>query len=106
MPLNCESVTRPGILGNPFTGQLAVERFRAYAVAMLSDQKPLTLFRIYGHGVVATQFIRLRQNFVSRMKDIATYRRSVACYCAEGDQCHGDVILELAEKIRKGEPLS
>lgn len=88
MPVWCVSVTRPGVLGNPFTGPDAIEQFRQWLDAILIFQP---LVRMPDHMEVA-----------ARMRDIAASGLSVACFCPIGKPCHGDVILEYAAKIRAG----
>jgi hypothetical protein len=108
MPLNCVSVTRPGYLGNPFVGEDAVARFRILAVDLMSDLGFATLLRRWSDPAVQ-KLLRSkygRMMFCEGLKEIAHHRKSVACFCGESEPCHGDVILELAAKIRKGEPLS
>ncbi len=75
--LDAVNVARPGRHGNPFvvsdtqTAEQAVERFRERAEEWVKDQPEL----------------------------IADLRgKNIACWCQLGDPCHGDVLLELANR--------
>ncbi len=62
-------VTRPSVLGNPFVGEGAIERYRAYVL-----------------------------NRPDLLKIIKSLRgKRIACVCAP-KPCHGDVIAEIANE--------
>jgi len=85
MPTNTVSVARPGRWGNPHyiglcpicgaehTRQEAVAEFRAY----LDDPAMVDLVRRDLRG------------------------ENLACYCRLGDECHADVLLEIANRVAK-----
>ena len=96
MPADCVSVTRPGILGNPFTGTDAIRQFREYAAAMLDRSIPdWKIAARYG-----AKAARRRAMFRVGIYNVARNRYSVACFCELEKPCHGDVILEIAERLR------
>ena len=86
MPCWAVCVTRPGLLGNPFTGPGAVDRYEKHLEQILLNHYPtLEEWRI-----------------VDRVRAIAAANLSVACFCGPDKDCHGDVILRFSRKIRAG----
>jgi hypothetical protein len=75
LPANAVSVTRPGCWGNPF--RIGQDGDRA---------KVLALFETYARDRLAKEPGWLEP---LRGKDLA-------CWCAEGDACHADMLLRLA----------
>lgn len=77
MPKNTISVTRPGRYGNP------------YPLSEYSMEDSLRLCREY---------------FEARLKEDPDFfeparNKNVACFCKVSDACHGDIVLELANKL-------
>lgn len=83
MPENTVSVGRPGRWGNPFKGDGAAEMFKKAFLDL--NAFPMSV----------QQRLHMR-----RIRD--TYRdlsgKNLACWCKEGEPCHADVLLELANK--------
>lgn len=103
MPDNCVSVTRPGPLGNPFTGPNAISNFREYAVIVLSGEAAVRAADVTGFRAALQKCDRAK--FRAAFQNIINNNLSVACFCKAGRSCHGDAILELADLIRRGLPL-
>ncbi len=84
MPPNTVSVCRPGMFGNPFL--VSEERTPAEAV---------TAFRFWLTVDGCTAGIPERKRII--LDDLHKLRgKNLACYCKEGNPCHADVLLELA----------
>lgn len=79
MPENTVSVTRPGKWGNPFLGKNAAETFRA------------ALFDLRKCPLYAYEHMKLIRD---RHRDLRG--KNLACWCKEGEPCHADALLELA----------
>lgn len=84
MPDNTVSVTRPGKWGNPFkVGTVIRDPMTGEAIKTLKDiDEVLTWYRNY---------LKYRQVDVSELKG-----KNLACFCKEGEPCHADVLLKLA----------
>jgi hypothetical protein len=97
LPPNTVCVTRPSIFGNPFKWQGAREagyrgtddQLREFAVQIFREW--LTDNKRYGHGRE-----ELRQKVIARLPELRG--KDLACFCAEGQACHADVLLELANR--------
>ena len=83
MPPNTISVCRPGKFGNPFvvnderTQAEAVSEFRNWLVEEYSNVMPER------KRIILDSLHELRG-------------KNLACFCSDGDPCHADVLLELA----------
>jgi hypothetical protein len=89
MPPNTVSVTRPGPYGNP----LRVGMWRGYTAA---DAKA-----DYKRWIERDLTVRSFEGAFGKPPSIERIRRdlggkNLACWCALGDPCHGDVLLEIA----------
>lgn len=84
MPENTVSVTRPGKWGNPFP------------VSEYGREMSIKMFRraIMDPGTLPRQLSVRFQHMRDRIKDLQG--KNLACFCNEGDPCHADVLLELA----------
>lgn len=105
MPSGCVSVCRPGVLGNPFRGPDAVQKFTDYAHAMLGHGNTQWLcgeLRRMGADLDAIRFPEHRKRFREAIQHVADQKLSVACYCGLAKECHGDVILRIAAAVRYG----
>lgn len=76
MPPNTISVTRPGRYGNP------------YSLADYDMEDSLKFCREYFEGQLKDD-----PTFFDSAKD-----KDVACFCKQGHRCHGDIVLELANR--------
>lgn len=94
MPPNTVSVCRPGLYGNPYkvgedgTAQECVDKFRTAVESgdlldWISDH--FTNSDGSDHWEIEQYLYPLRG-------------KDLACWCKKGDPCHGDVLLELANK--------
>jgi hypothetical protein len=87
MPENCVSVARPGIFGNPFTLQMG------------SAEWALREFRTWVSGKTVNRWPELTERREKLLKRLPELRgKDVACFCKEGAPCHGDVLIELANR--------
>lgn len=87
MPPNTVSVARPGIFGNPFTLQMGDA---AWA---------LREFRVWLGGKTVNRWPELterRKQLLARLPELRG--KNVACFCAEDAPCHGDILLEKANR--------
>ena len=87
MPENCVSVARPGIFGNPFTLQMG------------SREWALREFSVWLNGDTVNRWpelIERREKLLARLPELKG--KDVACFCAEGQPCHGDYLIELANR--------
>lgn len=98
LPPNTVCVTRPGIFGNPFTvaGYLEVwnpkatpEEAREACVRFYKDWISEVMSGVWRHHA-KTEAIRCA---VPTLKG-----KNLACWCKEGDLCHADVLLEIANR--------
>lgn len=92
MPEGAVSVTRPGPWGNPFVvgrDGTAAECVHLYA-ALLAGSVCLTTKATPEAQEAA------RTHVFARVHELRG--RDLACFCAEGAACHGDVLLRLANR--------
>jgi len=86
MPPNTVSICRPGKFGNPFVvtdGRTTIEAIGAFRIWLEND------------GVHANMQ-KQKQIILDSLCEIRG--KDLACFCKEGDPCHGDVLLELANR--------
>lgn len=101
MPANAKYVGRPSRWGNPYTvkpigmtewivvyrGNVVVsERVRSREVAL---QECLSRYRNWALSQIASDSLWLEP----------LRGKSLACWCREGDACHGDVLLSLIQEL-------
>lgn len=91
MPPNTVSVTRPGIFGNPFTAQAALDAGYRNGTSMA-----VVGFRLWLLG--DPMFIKEQPEKRKRiLAEIPKLRgKNLACFCALDQPCHADVLLEMA----------
>ncbi len=105
MPPNTVKVARPGRWGNPFrvggyflVGDPDPSRtpFRmAYCESYKADPK----FTLIADNAMAVQFFsRLMATGFCQQRLPELRGKNLACWCAIGEPCHADVLLELANK--------
>ena len=95
MPENTISVCRPGSWGNPFIVGKPIPKAWLHFEFASSDTS------LYLGGAVITgpdEAVRLYKKYiVPRPCDLQAIRgKNLACWCALGQPCHADVLLELA----------
>lgn len=94
MPENTVSVDRMTKWGNPFIVNPKVKagsKSGACFIAVPTIQDAIDCFREYiKNPETDLDFLELRG-------------KNLACWCKEGDPCHADVLLELANNIKEGE---
>lgn len=85
MPPNTVSVTRPGRWGNPWkVGQ--VRGYIGDVPQIATAEDCVELFRCYAMDP-------------DEPMDVSPLRgKNLACWCAIGQPCHGDVLLEIANR--------
>ena len=82
MPPNTISVTRPGKYGNPY---VIGEMFQGEQITRKSC---LDFFRKY-----AEIKLQVDPNWLEPLRG-----KDLACWCKPEDPCHGDIVLELANR--------
>jgi len=86
MPKGTVYVGRPTIFGNPFSGPRGVESFRRWLAGEDPGELPA--------ACVSSDF---RTNAGAVLDALPSLRgKDLACWCAPGEECHADVLLELA----------
>lgn len=102
IPENTVSVTRPGKWGNPFRVGMDISdcAFVVVKNAELNDDEQ-------EKGVVTAE-VAVRFYRIWLSKHIGSYiyesaikelrGKNLACWCKEGEPCHGDVLLEIANR--------
>jgi hypothetical protein len=86
MPENTVSVTRPGKWGNPFrdTPENALTAYRQWLNG--ESTSPAIRNRLYDGKPPPTK---------AEIKEVLR-GKNLACFCKEGDPCHADILLEIA----------
>ena len=84
MPENTVSVTRPGRWGNPFKFEYGC-----------SDSETVAKYKSWIDG---NQQLCLQVGEPPKRTEIINNLRgkNLACFCKEGDPCHGDILLKIA----------
>jgi hypothetical protein len=103
MPPNTVSVTRPGLFGNPFPADVygqsgAVDRFERWLSGNMSALESSQSSRCdrWSSGLAPMSLTSVRRWIFD---DLSKLRgKNLACWCALGEPCHADVLLELANK--------
>lgn len=86
LPSNAVSIARPSLLGNPFPFTPSEDRGAA-----------IQKFRDWLDGKLDDQYLELVERRFAVLAALPALRgKDVACFCAEGLPCHGDVYIELA----------
>jgi hypothetical protein len=84
LPANAVSVTRPGRYGNPFK----VGDVNRDSGEIVTLEKCLEYFEFYLHRKYPGDALR---EFLEPLRG-----KDLACFCPEGEPCHGDTLLRLA----------
>lgn len=101
------SCCRPGIRGNPFTGEKAVEAFRLWAKMIATNRSDaviamMTVYDHLGYVPVAPSMMPVigdpayPQKFRNALRDARG--KDCGCYCALDAECHVDTVIELVNK--------
>lgn len=94
MPANTISVTRPGIFGNPFTIQQMQE-------AGFSNPRKMSIhaFREWLKEEPNEWNIQYPEKRKKLLENLHRLRnKNLACFCAQDEECHADVLLEAAQQ--------
>ena len=95
MPANTVYVGRPGLFGNPFTGERALESYREW---FLRHSCPVhVVAKVFGVQYVASRKWQLASVVVAKFQELRG--KNLSCWCAPGCECHADVLLELANEV-------
>lgn len=97
-PPNTVCVSRPSVLGNPFDWvvlgrELAVDFFRRWLAGEMSTQERA------GTGIdlpCPTYAERQRNAILALLPSLRG--KNLCCWCAPGEPCHADVLLEMANR--------
>lgn len=100
MPANTVSITRPGKYGNPFT----VAGCRDAGFAGTDEGlrlRCIEAFRVWlgphwRNNWDGEESERRRQSILDNLHKLRG--KDLACFCKEGQPCHGDVLIELANR--------
>ena len=96
MPPNTVNVTRPGRWGNPYY----VGMFRDYDAAMaVADFE-----KWIGGDVGARVWAGKPPTKEDIREELAG--KNIACWCALGQPCHGDVLLKIANSVSRPDEVS
>lgn len=93
LPPNCKCCTRPGVFGNPFETAHAFGwwlRSEVILVKRLRDEW------LPFNKVNEAKLESKRNQIFLRLPELRGY--DLACWCGLDDECHVDVLLELANK--------
>jgi hypothetical protein len=105
MPENTVCVTRPGKYGNPF----AIGGFYKIGTGgsgtfmwlrcLLPEHNDGSFIKIETREQAIDFYKRFREVYPLTQKEIAELKgKNLACFCKEGELCHADVLLELANQ--------
>jgi len=104
-PEGAVNITRPGKWGNPFVvGQVAQHRHRATTAPydfyvdthrVITAEQAAGLYRAIVTDPVNHQYVGHETPTLAAIRaELAG--KDLMCFCAEGDPCHGDVLLSIA----------
>lgn len=100
MPENTVSVTRPGKWGNPFrVGDFVKVGNGGDGFSYLRAYEEKYADSTYTHIKSTQECVELYRKWVTNYppKNIGELRgKNLACFCREGEPCHADVLLEIA----------
>lgn len=105
MPANTVSVTRPSVFGNPFTIAHALEsgyvndeaEARPFVVECFDDW--LAGGRDGRDWWQGPESDKRRSEIMRRLPELRG--KNLACFCPEGQPCHADILLRLANAPEK-----
>ena len=90
------SVTRPGKWGNPFRVGFYYSISPFGWLCTTAEYATAN----YTHCVTNLDCVSLYRRYLSQLKEKPNFSelhgKNLACFCKEGDPCHGDVLLALA----------
>ena len=100
MPPNTIVVTRPGAFGNPFTPEQCREAGYTGTDTEIKE-RCVEAFRAWlgphwRENWDGSESEKRRENILRRLPELRG--KNLACWCKQVDACHGDVLLELANK--------
>jgi hypothetical protein len=104
MPPNTVSVTRPGPFGNPWTIELAIDYAASNCSLNLSrgeaPEYAVEQYRLMLENKIDFRRAPIASGFRDNvMAILPTLRgKNLACWCKVGAPCHGDVLLEFANR--------
>jgi hypothetical protein len=111
LPPNTVCITRPGKWGNPFkVGE--TYRNSAWIAAMFPDN-PKYALELIETGITpanakeAVEWFEISMEAMFRLdpdrtkEDLLKLKdKNLACWCKVGDPCHGDLLVEIIEKLK------
>lgn len=87
LPEGVVSVTRPGKWGNPYQ---TAHDFRCAFLAIRDGR------------ILSAEREKHARHMIAIVRDIEQLRgKDLACWCAPGQQCHADVLIEMANREAK-----
>lgn len=99
MPPNTVSVTRPGKYGNPYTVKpIGMTHWAVFKGDVVVGT------RTRSRNIALTQCLDMYRTWALEQIDADPQwleplrEKSLACFCKEGELCHGNILLELANK--------
>lgn len=93
LPANSVCVTRGTRFGNPFRGPRAVELFEEWLTnTEARDPEPAENINGWDRAQLAFYFTTIRLALP------ALRGKNLACFCKPGETCHGDTLLEAANR--------
>jgi len=103
MPPNTIYVGRPSVFGNPFPVDVyhdaALDMFRRWLRGEMSAYEMAHASRCdWGTRDPRTlvSLVHVRTVLLAKLKDIRG--KDLSCWCKEGEPCHADILLELANQ--------
>jgi len=101
LPENTKSVTRCSYFGNPFTVekygreravQLFKEAFKVYKIQQLPEDCQTD----FENSLFWEHYMQSNHCSITEMVQEELKDKNLACYCKEGELCHADILLEIA----------
>lgn len=100
MPPNTVSVTRPGKYGNPYTvKRVGMSEYAVYFGDMKVSMMSSSHRRVLQHCLDMYRTWALEQIAADPQWLEPLRGKSLACWCKEGDLCHGDLLLKLVKEL-------
>lgn len=92
-PEGAVSITRPGVFGNPFRTAESFRLWMAGGGVTVSDLHGTVKWGDSGY----TKLNERREEILRRMPDLLG--KQLMCFCDVGEDCHGDVLAKIANRI-------